>query len=355
MEKQKKIFCLEYKNNIPILVEKKDIEIEPLDVISKFKEKYTKKDLVVEQEKILLSIDNKILKIKEVLVYLSSGLLDLNVDNYSFYDRFVDEVIVACEYYDQYCTDIAEKLSEEFKFLGINSLLELDNPSIPNHKKILYTFFEKRYSFINNPKCRKIGFRHIDEPLNDFLMIFEMLLKVKEIFIAFFNILILDTNIDIQDRTLINNFFLQYEFIVSLDVSEYMTRYSGRSSLFNNCVNTYYAHFPSYITQMTKNVLNDIFISTSQYILKKPNNMPFYVFLETKHKEIIVKEHLCDFLIDNYTNSIFIQYNSTSNTYSYFYDDCIIDFDYVSNMVDGLEYTYYMKQYFISNFLDVYH
>jgi hypothetical protein len=355
MEKQKKIFCLEYKNNIPILVEKKNIEIEPLDVISKFKEKFTKKDLVVQQEKILLSLDNKILKIKEVLVYLSSGLLDLNVDNYSFYDKFVNEVISDCADYDQYCTDIAEKLSEEFKFLGINNLLELDSSSIPNHKKILYTFFEKRYSFINNPKRRKIGFRHIDNPINIFLMIFEILLKVKDIFIMFFNILVSNTSTNIKERTLINNFFLQYEFIVSLDVSEHLTRYSGRSSLFNDCVDTYYAHFPSYITQMTKNVLNDIFISTSQCLLKEPNCMPFYVFLETTHKEIIVKEHLYRFLIDNYTNCIFIQYNSTSNTYSYFYDDCIIDFDYVSNMVDGLEYTYYMSQYFISNFLDVYH
>ena len=63
----KKIFCLEYQNNIPVFVEKKNIKIEPLDVINKFKEKYSKKELIVQQEKILSNLDKKILTIKEVL------------------------------------------------------------------------------------------------------------------------------------------------------------------------------------------------------------------------------------------------------------------------------------------------
>lgn len=352
---EQKIVCLEYQNNVPVFVEKKNIKIEPLDVISKFKEKYTKKELVLQQENILLKLDKKILEIKEVLVYLSNDLLDLHVDNSLFYNKFVNDVMVACEDYDQYCTNMAEKLSEEFKFLNVNNLLELGNSSIPNNKKIMYTYFEKRYSFINNPKRRRIGFIHIDEPINRFLMIFEMLLKVKEIFVMFFNILILNTNTDILEITLINNFFLQYEFIISLDVSEHISRCHNSRSIFNNSINTYDTHYPSYTTQMTKNILNDVFISTSQYLLKKPNNIPFFVFLETKHKEILSNAYLYDFLIDNYTNCIFIRNDITNNTYNYFYDDCIIDFNYVSNMVDGLEYTYYMGYFFISNFLNMYH
>lgn len=354
MAKQK-IICLEYQNNIPLLVEKQNIKIEPLDVISKFKEKYTTKELVQHKDNILRKLDKKILDVKEVLVYLSSDILNLHVDNSLFYDKFVNEVMVACEDYDQYCTDIAEKLSEEFKLLDVNNLFELDNSRIPNHKKIIYTYFEKRYSFINNPELRKIGFIHIDMPINEFLMIFEMLLKVKEMFVMFFNILIFNTNTDMKEIILINNFFLQYEFIVSLDVSESTSRRGRSRSIYNNSLDSYYTHFPSYTTQMAKDKLSSIFSSTTQYLLKKPNNMPFLVFLETKHKEIIGNTHLYDFLIDNYTNCLFIQSDAKNNTYNYFYDDCIIDFNYVSNMIDGLEYTYYMGRFFIANFLNVYH
>lgn len=350
----KNIICLEYQNNIPILVAKKNIKIERLNIINKFKEKYTKKELVLQQENILANLNTKILEVKEVLVYLSNNILDINVDNSLFYDKFINDVMVACEDYDQYCTDIAKNLAKEFMLLNINSLTELKSLFISNHKKIMYTYLEESYSFISNPKYREIGFIHIDEPINSFLTIFQFLLKIKEMFVMFFDTLIIGTDISTLDEAIINNFFSQYEFIVFLDSSEYLSRCHITKFINKNGVTSFYNNFPAYISGESSKLLDSIFIcNNQQYMFKSPKLFSFMLYLETKHKEIIIKDHLYNFLRENYKDSIFVSSNSIDNTYSYFYDDCIIDFNYVNCMINGLVYTYYMDHFFISDFFKI--
>lgn len=350
---ERKVIYLETQNNIPVFTVKENVKVEQLDIIDKFKEKYTINELVVQQNNILSKLNRQIFDVKEVLVYLSQNQLNLNIDDNLMYDKFVNDVMVGSEDYDQYCTDIAEELAKEFKLLNINHLSELKDLNIPNYKKIMYTYLEKAFTFISNPKFRNIGFRHIDEPMNSFLFVFKLLLKVKEIFTMFFNILILDASIDILERIVINKFLLQYEFIISLDVFETVSRRHSSRYINEHGMDVYSNNFSSYITQSTQKVLDSIFMNSSQYLLKNSKALPFILFLETKYKKLNSKTHIYDFLENYYKDSIFLSYDNINNTYNYWYNDYMIDFSYVSSMVDGLEYTYYIDHSFIRNFLKI--
>lgn len=345
----KNIICLEYQNNIPLLVKKKNIKVEPLNIVNKFKEKYTKKELILLQENILSNLNKRIREVKEVLVYLSNNTLDINVDDYLFYDKFINDVMVACEDFDKYCTDIAENLSKEFMLLHINSLTKLNNLIIPNHKKIMYTYLEKSYSFISKIENRNIGFIHVDQPMDNFLEVFKVLLKIKKMFITFFNTLIIGTDIGTADTVLIDNFFSQYELMAFLDFYEHTSERNLSKFITEKGINEYHKNFPLYVSDKCKEAMSSIFTDGTQYMFNSIKLIPFILCLKTTHKKIIEKKHIHNFIREHYKNCLFILNDSTDNTYSHFYDDCIIDFNYVSKMINGLEYIYYIDNSLITN------
>lgn len=89
----------------------------------------------------------------------------------------------------------------------------------------------------------------------------------------------------------------------------------------------------------------------------KPIETCFLMALEDKFKEFLSDEkysifYYSDYLHNQYLNSVFVVYDDENNTYNYLYDDCIIDFNYFFDIVNGLKYAYNRTPLFLNSFLD---
>lgn len=57
-------------------------------------------------------------------------------------------------------------------------------------------------------------------------------------------------------------------------------------------------------------------------------------------------------LYDMVNDSFFIC--KQEDIYAFFYDDCLIDFNYILSMLDSLRYTYFMRPRFLYTFINKY-
>jgi hypothetical protein len=207
-------------------VSKVDVDI--IDFVEVFKVKYSNdhERVELEQNKALSNISTELLTIKKVLVYLGSNIVGLDVSDDSFESLYEKHVIIGIEDIDGYCDMMATKLMKDLEEHEVTIIKE---GAVLSELDILSWYVNAQYQYQYSEKMKDnrwpLTLSDIYSMMCDFLRKFGVLLKIKNIYLAFFNYVLGRKELTTEEKKNINIFFLQYEIVVFFDLFIYYIYY----------------------------------------------------------------------------------------------------------------------------------
>jgi len=336
-----------------IKIIKSDTVLDTINIIDLYKNKYNKYEIEKQQLVIFSKLHETIDEVKEILVLLSDNKLSMEIDNNIFEQIFNEQIFLKEHNFDQFCTNIGTTLSNYYNssdFDRVGTTLSNLNKET-KIKKMLFLYLLEVNSVGLNDEIIKIGCVHIDVAMNHFLNIFCLLMKIEKILFLFFSHLLND--LKVFDRN-INNFFLQFEFLILFDlfIHSSVYNYSKDNKLYD--LDYTIENYPYLCRESSVYIFNicfknvgllNTFSSIKDCIFIALEN-DFYDVLNVKKKTI---PYFLEYLCDQYLDSYFVLENETQ--YGFLYSDCIVDFNYILCMVESLKYSYYRVPFFLDNFI----
>lgn len=335
-----------------VLRSKENVTIEPIDVISLFKKKYTVAEIVLAEEQILSEINVLIKEISEVLCFFFNIE---NINTNAVYEELFDNVD---------CDNIGIALTDEIMINVKKYGSEVNNYELPNYKKRMILYFEEHESIVSDfvsyfnityslDRKPYLGYVHIYIAVSYFFDFFLFLHKIKKLFQDFFYCLQHDDSHNI-DVTLITNFFLQYETRLMFDFL-YHSNCGGISrSLFRNGASYVKALYPFKCFITMHNFFKMLFPSEAISffnLFRFDYDLLFYAFISLFYKELNKDEKsnihsFRELILSPYLekNSFFVQYDNKLNKFNFYFDEKLIDFCYMKSLVSSLR-AYSSKTY----------
>lgn len=342
------------------------VEIEVIDFIEAFKLKYNNNhdNVVLEQNKVLSSITSELLVIKKVLVYLGSDLVGLDVADESFESVYKKRIIMDIDDIDGYCDIIARKIMKNLEKYVVPTL---EIGTVLSELDILYWYLNAHYQYSENVKDKKwrIVLSDVYHMINDFRQKFEVLLKIKNIYIAFFNYVLGKQVLTIEEKKNINIFFLQYEIVAFFDIFNFYIYYTDNKlwQLYCNemekegtAINLaeYRRRSMSYCYKVCKEDFNIFFPNKRSLMLKLDDLFNGVLAPLTIQYYNMGLLQLDRSMCSDAGSKLFVDAYSDKSKYMFYFDSSIVDLDYVADLSVSLNYLLIKTSIYLEPFTNKY-
>lgn len=362
------ICYLDIVNNKPILLSKKDIPLEDIkfvtskgvilndvDIVDLYKKKYNPGKIKEQQIIILSELDKIINQVKDILVILTDSKVSIDTE-YDQVNNIIDTELFNVDFdIDTFFHNIGINLSIYYNNESYNkNSVSLDGLNrIDSAKKTLYYSMLESNWISSDDKYVDLGFVHVSFFFNQFLNVFNFLLKIKNKLSFFFSSLL--ENKEAMDKG-INLFFLQFEYLVLFDIFYSTLLCSIYKVKMGNDLGLFRANYARYCRDASFDMFNLYFSDIGLF------NVDMFMVLKTSIL-LSVEDSLYLHLNEKNTVSSFGQLLSAKlndslfvfnegGTFAYLYDDCLIDFNYLLCMVKSLRFTFFTPPFFFSSFID---
>jgi hypothetical protein len=333
----------------------KDVCIESIDLISKFKAKYTVSEINTEKDNLMNELDLIISDVKETIKYLThkgvegSQMLDI-VEYLEHLDSFGTELEPELGY-----QNVANDILSTLSAFNIADQKLLKVSSLPEYKKNLVLFLDEYFNLFQPDGTLHdgIGYGQVETSISFFIHHYNSLLEIRKMLVDFF-IALLGGSIERGRYECINVIFLQYEYCMILDLMIYLVgpRMSkelyGRSQMdsetyeqkkkyfIENCTDiSIYLLFYEACVNMNVSLfynLDDIYVCILHLLVRG-----FKADIE-QTDDYFTTNNYDMFILNNYSGSIFFKLAPSDIEDkvlkgSFYFHDCIVDFDYVRNFI----------------------
>ena len=372
-------FSKDKENNF-ILNRKEQINIEFLDLISKFKNKYSLLEIQKEEILILTKLNKLIDEFSDSLVFLYNqhkiitdaecklyfnNLPTLN--KHEIFSYFFDSV----DDYENYCENIGNMLTQEIADNMDLHLSDIDNYSLPSYKKeiihYLWNMNPMEFNEFDNPikpKKPRIALVAAEDIISEYRNTFLCLCRIKKLLIIFFKLLKQESinSVDILSSINIDIFFSQYEFKFLQDILYNLSS----NKLGYHRMNRNLEKYPYMVLDLDQQYIKLLHSNYEMYFPSNkisffnssPEQLTYFIeayhisFLEITNK---IKSSYSYFKYvifpDRKNNYIFVTYDAVNNKYSLNFNDSLIHFDYIKNIIDSLKYGYRVETSFLDNII----
>ena len=322
------------------------------NLLSKFSKKYSIDEILLNREQILLTFKSSIYEILNIFNYLSnnqfetSPTMSYNELKNNFY------VFISLKYGDAYSfyEQIALQLSSKIKTFNITNNSDFINcVELSDVEKHLYGFLQEHFGVIYNTFNSQdtiIEPIHIESLIDHFNILIDHFSILEKWFIHFFNSLVtyhMTSLITSTDKNVIR-LLTQYEYFLLFDLLSHDSVYNERMFFYENDIIDSNESITFINTKV--HLINNWFFYTNGGLFNIFYDFYKHYFLyliASYEMEIRIRKtsrYFADFLKRNYSTCTFAYLDIKTNKLVSCYDDKLVSFSYMLDIVKSLDIGY---------------